>query len=859
MSANYKIQKPYVLAELPRPLGQAKRSYVSASRLITSYPIPPQQSFTCSPISLRLRLPKGQGIARYTYIATKEPTGQSLTLFRDIVDGAGKTTSTSKTRHIKTPSPIRYIGVSHAITSFADSSGSHRLVGNLLVICTNGDIISLDPETVEQRWKESASRLSRDETSTPVSEYTVQLVSMTSATDVIEGIFEGRPDAFTASFPQKNSLQESNPDTLVLVSHLMRNGVQERQLSVIGILPADDSAASMQRMLQLHVTPIPNKPGSAVEGPCDYKLHLQSGSLLELRDSNLVVYNITTAISTVKHSIHMQGATSYLRLSGHSILAGSPTHLTVYNPTFHSLQATVPLDLSEIASKPTGDRATPAYALSAYFRRLDRSYADGLLIDSIGRGAPKDVSTPAARPNKKLRSAALSTLLPGSISGTYMATCIQEMDKADELLAEGKLADFEQLLANKFQVALATNEEEDEESTEGKGLRDWKWLPNPFSYALVDRRWVLYAIGRVLSLDATSDDANNAVKLVLAGSNVFIYLVVAGHFTLSNIRAAFRGTDQGPEVRDAILAEGLVLRLAEVDPTLELLVSYILATKLGPDELLMGIREVMRSLDYVRDSLKATPKLLTQEAHDKGNGEGDEKLRMELDQLDQQIEATQYHLGDQNSTRANGLTAALAKLSTHSAPTVVKALRACLKADEIFSLIFVLRAELVRGSWTSRYVDVGVAAGQQQQQQQQALSEAPPDDSICLIANLLSRCVDAVGPTGWLLSDSLSSSTRVDAALEGLEEAVQLNGLLGEVVRYGAALRENGLAAGVVGANPKLHRAEASMLPVGMKARQPVSREKVVAGGEVVKRSQREMAHLMNQKVQAYSLERITL
>jgi len=28
MSANYKIQKPYVLAELPRPLGQAKRSYV---------------------------------------------------------------------------------------------------------------------------------------------------------------------------------------------------------------------------------------------------------------------------------------------------------------------------------------------------------------------------------------------------------------------------------------------------------------------------------------------------------------------------------------------------------------------------------------------------------------------------------------------------------------------------------------------------------------------------------------------------------------------------------------------------------------------------------------------------------------
>jgi len=28
MSANYKIQKPYVLAELPRPLDQTKGSYV---------------------------------------------------------------------------------------------------------------------------------------------------------------------------------------------------------------------------------------------------------------------------------------------------------------------------------------------------------------------------------------------------------------------------------------------------------------------------------------------------------------------------------------------------------------------------------------------------------------------------------------------------------------------------------------------------------------------------------------------------------------------------------------------------------------------------------------------------------------
>ena len=804
-----------------------------------------------------------------------------MMLFRDIVDSAGKTTSSSKTRHLKTSSRIRYIGVSPSITSSTGPENVHRLVGNLLIFCANGDVISLDPETLEQRWKESASKLSRDEMSTPVSEYSVELVAMTTAADVIDGIFEGRKDAFAAAFPQSLAVSEAKPDTLVFVSHLVRNGVQERQLSVLGILPSENSTASMQHMLQLHVTPIPSQPTSNAETVYDYKLHLPSGSLLELRDSTLVVYNITSAISTIRHTLLMQAATSYLRLSGHSILAGSPTHLNLYNPTFHSLQATVPLDLSEITSKRGSEQSKSAYTLTTYFRRLDvavglydnllvavqvdppasggkRSYADGLLIDSIGKGAPKDVPVSATRPGKKLRSSALSTLLPGSIAGSYMSTCIQEMDKADALLVDDNLAEFEKLLASKFMVELATTNEDEESGTENKSLPDWTWHSNPSDYPIVDRRWVLYAIGRVLTLDPNCEDADGAVKLALASINVLIYLIVAGHLTLSNIRAAFRGLDLGPELSDTVLAEGLALRLTEVDPTLELLVNYILVTKLGPPELLMGIRAIMRSLDYVTDSLKSPPKFLTQEAHE---SEEDEEIRMELDQLDRQIQATEYHLGDQNSTRANGLTAALAKLSTHSSQTVVKALRTCLKADEIFSLIFLLRAELVRGSWTSRYVDVGYAVAGQTQ------PEAPPDDSICLIANLLSRCVDAVGPTGWLLNDSLSSDVEsetgdflralkleVSAALEGLEEAVQLNGLLSEVVRYGTAVREHGPAA-----LSKLQRAEGCMLPIGLKAKQAVAKEKVVSGGEVVKRSQREIGHLISQKVASYSLERITL
>lgn len=792
------------------------------------------------------------------------------------MDGTGKTTSTSKVCRLKVSSPVCHVGPAPSVAIVSEDDGSQRLAGNLVVVCTNGDIFSLDPEQLGQRWKESASRLSRDESSTPVSNYNIQSVLVTSASEVVEGVFGGRADSFTAALPQAN-LTEGGPDAIVVVSHLMRNGAHERQLSILGILPANEQPeAAVQQMLQVHSAPVPSQQPLDDGSSRDYKLHLQSGSLLELREDVLAVYDVTKAVATVKHAQRMQGATSFLRLSGHSTLAASPTNLSVYNPTFHSLQATVPVHMSDLA--PGANDSNSAYTLSSYFRRLDlavgvydnlligvqveppkaggkRGHGDGLLIDSIGKGTPREALQ--TRPSKRMRSSALASLLPGSVAGNYMETCLQEMDRADELLAQDDLKTFEELMAQKFQVTLEARDAADE--NEGKGLPDWKWLSRPSQYPTVDRRWALYAISRVIALDAAAEDANEAVRLLLASSNVFIYLVVAGHLTLSNIRAAFRDAQPGPEVSEAALAEGLVLRLVEVDPTLELLVTYILVTKLGPVELLMGVRAIMRSLDYVRDPFKS-PNLLT-DGSAAGNEE-DETIRMELDQLEWQLETTEHHLSDKTATRARGLTVALAKLGAHPSQAVVRALRDHLRADETFSLIFVLRGELVRGSWTSRYVDVAIPG--------RGEPEAPPDDSICLIASLLSRCIDAVGPGGWLLNDAMAAEGGADflsalkleasAALEGVQEAVELSGVLSEVVRYSAAVRRLGKKGRRVMVGEEGRDgvpAEGNWLPVGLKAGKTVSKEKVVSGGEVVKRSQREIGHLVSREVGAYSVERL--
>ncbi|SPO03086.1 uncharacterized protein DNG_05767 [Cephalotrichum gorgonifer] len=925
MAANYEMHKPYVLAELPRPLGSASTSYaigdiygqsgvgrrrrrpeivvgidgeaanlydVSASRLITSYPIPPQNTFTCPPISIRVRLPKGKGIARYTYISTRDTSkALSITLFKDVVDGAGKTTSTSKTCRLRASSPVCYIGAAPSFATSTAPDGAQYMAGNLVVVCTNGDIFALDPEQLDQRWKESASKISRDEVSAPVSDYSVQSVFVASGQDIVDGIFEGHAASFTSALPQQVNFGEAGPDTIVLVSHMVRGGAAERQLSIFGILPAPEQPeAALQQMVQIHVAPIPfQQPPSDSLAP-HYKLHLQSGSLLELQNGTLNVYDVTTTIATVKHTLRMQGATSFLRLSGHSTLAASPTNISIYNPAFHSLQATVPIHISSLAPGSADDNSN--YTLSSYFRRLDlavglydnliigvqveppkaggkRAVGDGLLIDSIGKGTPKDLIQ--SRPTKRVKSSALTALLPGSVAGNYMERCLQDMDRADEFLAEGDLKSFEEHLAAKFQVELETKDpaaaEEQEEAPGGKTLPDWNWLLDPSDYPVVDRRWTLYTISRVIALDADAEDANEAVTLPLASSNVFIYLVLAGHLTISNIRAAFRDAQQGPEVPEAALAEGLVLRLAEVDPTLQLLVTYVHVTKLEPIELLMAIRTIMRSLDYIRDPFKTkTSNLLTEGPAEGETAEEDETIRMELDQLEWQLQTTEHHLDDNEATRARGLTSALAKLGTHSSQSVVRALRAHLRADEVFSLIFVLRGELVRGSWTSKYVD-GTLPGTTVE------PEAPSDDSICLIANLLSRCIDAVGPGGWLLNDTMTVDSGADflhalkleasAALEGIQEAVELSGVLGEVVRYGAAVRKHAKKGAKKDGRQLVIRAEeadveareGSWLPVGLKAGKPVSREKVVSGGEVVKRTQREIGHLVSHKVEDYSLE----
>jgi hypothetical protein len=272
----------------------------------------------------------------------------------------------------------------------------------------------------------------------------------------------------------------------------------------------------------------------------------------------------------------------------------------------------------------------------------------------------------------------------------------------------------------------------------------------------------------------------------------------------------------------------------------------------------------MLSMDLLPDTNKLNKlKLLTNEAHEDGDTQ-----EMDLDDLEREIALTEHYLGDEASSRSRGLTLAFSKLWRIPAIATVKALRSTIQTDELLAFIYLLRVELVRGAWTTLYIDPTSFDSEG--------NDPPPDGVIALIADLLGRCLDAVGSGGWLFNDAMSWADKaeagdfltalkleVTAALEGVQEAVLLNGVVSEAARFGLATPDKTWAA----RQGRLHKPiavpiegkESRLLPLGMKTNLPPSIHKVVSGGEVVIRSSRETGHLISQKVEAYSLEKLAI
>ncbi|PFH62289.1 hypothetical protein XA68_14284 [Ophiocordyceps unilateralis] len=901
MAHEYRIHRPCVLAALPRPLDPTKGRIVArelygrkgkkrnevavgidgenaslydvpTSRLITSYPIPPQESFTCAPYSVRLKHSGSSDVLRCTFLATQDGSSQKMTFFKDIMHPDGATTSTTSSQILET-SPVRYI------TSCPTSQSSD--VGDVITICRNGEIVCLSGETTAIQWTASAKSALKDLVPGGVDDLEVDFVASGSLNDFGDGIFKKRPQVLSAL---PNGL-DCDPTLLVMVTRSASRGEKNRHLVVLAALPGDHlTSANSQKLMTLDVTPI----GSPRVNETTCQIDIQSGLLIELSEGAVSVYDITGAVPKRKSTSLFDGVQSFLRLSRPFILTLSLTSVGLFNYQHRSVHAKTMLDTSDL---PPDSQTPRSCQLITYLRGTELAIAlidnvlvsiyiepptvhgkrrkRGLLIDSIGCGAPVEV--PFKRIQREARSTEFSRYIFGTMSEKYLEEYNESVRCADELLSHNDVANWENLLRQQFGMKLRTGagpeggaRSDELTATSQPEPAEWEWQKEG-PYPKVDRRWVMYAISQVFTVDTMdSDQAQQRLQLVLPDSNVTMYLVVAGHLTMSNLISAFRADVDSDTTEWRELSRSLIECLVEADPTMTLLLRYLQATRVGAVEAVMAIRTLMLSMDFISDSRFNSIKPSTNETHD-----ATKAVEMDLDDLERQIAVSEHYLGDESSSQSRGMTLAFTKLWCLPAQSTVKALRATMPRDEILALMHLLRVELIRGAWTTLYLD---PTGLESEGH-----EPPPDGVIALIADLLGRCLDAIGASGWLLNDSTSWAAKaevgdflvalkleVSAALEGVQEAAYVKGLVSQMVRFG-------LEAGkrpVPQPNMKSQKPitlqvatrQSRLLPFGLKAKGLRTKEKVASsGGEIVQRSARELGHMKSRHVGAYSLEKISI
>ncbi|KAI8626071.1 hypothetical protein F5Y19DRAFT_447835 [Xylariaceae sp. FL1651] len=930
MASQFQVQKPYVLTTLPRPLDPATGTYVvgevfgyapgskkrkrrraeltvgidgeainiydvSSARLVTSYPIPPQSRLSCPPSSFRLKTETTKDILRYTYTALDESRTHRITLFRDDVGVSGKTNQTTRSVLLGHGLPVVWLAPISNPRVLSEATGDVP-ANELLVLRADGEIVCLDGESLQQKWTSTAMAMLQDLDDGAKPNFTVDFCCSVSASEIVKGIFKGDNDAFSLlSGSGKGPDEES--EVLVLVSSSGTAGHRIRHLHIIARLPSTlASSRSQQGIVQLHVVPLIT-PRDMQDGVRCYRLDIHNGALLELHHHTITIHDLTTSIPKITSTMQLDGTMSFLSLSKTSLLCSTNTQLSVFNPVYRSLQDAIDIDLAVQGQADMGDHQdTVSCQLVAYFSPLERAIsivgsnlvaiqleapksrhakrrAEGLLIDSIGRGLPiKRSSIPSSGSPPK--GSVFSNFLPGSMRGDYWEKWMADQKRADSLFDSNDISSFESFLAEKFGILTEAIPTPDEDNTGVfKNALVWHLPKSRASYPPVDRRWILYAISRSFQWNNALPNDLTVPRLIcqLPQSNILNYLVDAGHLTLSNLKAAFRNRLNEKEAVDTFLAEQLITRLSDIDPSLELIVVYLSATNLGAVEILLVLRTLMRSLELVNDGSKSLPKLLTngsvEETVNDDEVADNENIGMELDDLEDEIQKTVSYLNNEDAgIRGKGLSMAFAKLGACPSLSAVKALRSTFQPKEILSLVYVLRVELVKGGWTDRYLDID-------HRENDTPFDAPPDGIIKLIADLLGRCLDSLGPGGWLLNDMqvgddaadlVSSLTHeVSAALEGLEEMVFLRNLLADPLKYYAASRKTLVAEDVDTTKPiavRVREPGAGALPLGLKsASQRVSSHKVVSGGEVVQRSLREMGHLVSQQVGSYSLERIVI
>jgi hypothetical protein len=844
---------------------------------------------TCPPASLRTRISKSK-VERRTYVSTGGAQNQ-ITLFHELSEGAPSSAVQTIIHKVEdATSPIIFLGTVAAVGPL-----SAPVVADVLAIFEDGEIRCFAGSNLEERWVSPAAALKRDVTSS-FKEPKVEFVQLTNAFSACQGILRAHQHVM-AVFPQEVTEEGFNPEILVLITRSGQDA-NTRTLHVINMprrLTAPSLPGHRLSVESLLTARIPSIASTASGSRASFNIQASTGMLQQLDNEVLTTFDLSDSLPKHQSSFRVTGAHSFLRLTNTSILVSTDRFITVYNPKYRSILASVEIDhLSDsigqkrkrVDEKATNGTPSQFCKFITYFPKLGSAVAitnnqligiqlegqqdrqgrlrpSGLLIDSIGCSI-KDQSRPirdkVARKKSTLTdSLTLGSLLPGSVGQEL--PFFKEIAQIDALFSEGKMEPegFDKAMLS-F-IGAEWRDSSDLPMANGATVKRQSSQP---IVSEIDRRWAIYALSKIF---AWSEDENAVVRLAIDfyPPQIFAWLLENGQMTVSNIEFSLR---KYSDLKTGLPAGQLVGSFVELDRDMELLLGLLAKNHLCAAELLHAIRKLMESLGLLAMNPGIKQKLLTNgEESEVASGDVEDDIARLEAEIEKDLELAEYQLGPGSGVRGEGLSIALSKLYKSPNPTIVHTLQTTFSNQEVVSLIYLLRFELAKGAWTTKYTDID---------EEEMIDEDAPENAIVLLASLLNNCIDAVGAGGWLLGEARladddpfeaeeligSLKLEVSAALEGINEAVYLEGITSEMIRYSdgvfAALPRSKKRKDAPISLPSTDK-DLITLPIGLKAEKQVSILKAGVGGTIHKRSLRDIGHQKSQKVGKYTRERIVV
>lgn len=840
---------------------------------------------------MRTRLSKGK-VERRTYVSTLDPLPQ-VTLFCEVGEGQSPGKVSTKNRILEDSGvPIVYMGTLTA----PRGSDAVPNTPDLLVAKKNGEIYCLDGDSLAEKWVSPASALGREFASTSDKGMIIEFAELTNAVSASQGILQGSQDVF-ALFPQEISEQGFNPDVLVIVARYGKK-MPSRTVHIV-TLPRRSAALSQTITRPIESLLSMTLPPTRLPWADSFIYHLQasSGVLQQLTPYDLSTFEFKSTVPTVVSTIKLEGGNALVPLTKSSTMVSTAGAMTLYNTKYCSIIASMDVNGTSNQKKRKRLYNEPVKGggcrLVSYFPKLSTAIAlagndlvaiqiegklgaTGLMIDSLGSSVPYPYQTSPGRRDTSAGLNKLGSCPTGSIRMPEKKIG-RQMKPLNALYEAGDAAEFDNLMAEKlggsWLISASANAHVKAPATTNGSPAGPVSVEKEFvQSSTVDQRWVKYALNKIFSW-AEQDNGEFMLVVSFYPPNVFLWLLETGNMTISNLDDALRDEIRYSSL-DALPSGELVRVLVEMDPDMELLHGLISKTILPAGELVSAIRSMMQSIGLFGDDEAAAQQAI-RDGEDANLESEDGSMEDDVKVLEAQIESdlalAEFRLGQDSDRRGEALEVALAKLYACPSDGIVHALQTIFSAQEIMALIYQLRYQLRNGSWTTRYHDMGFEA-----EDDEDVAGERQENSIIVITSLLHNCIDSIGAGGWISGDDrllanedpfeaeefiAGLSFEIGAVLEGIEEAEYIRGLVGCVLRHGQHLGSAGKLARKRKA-VQLPSVEESfqMLPLGLKAPNQISLEKVHApSGLIDQLTKREIGLLKSKQIGVYTLERIDI